>query len=160
MNRLPTSRPIHLNRTAEAAADRADEILKIWRVDEATPRDTARTLRDNAAAAVDTGEINGIQDALAMPITGMDLARVVAELLASWPPTAGADISIFSRNMAEDVSRAKPGRAALLLACRSLRARHVFRPSIAEVLAAVSEQQSACFARVTLLARLPDKLRS
>ena len=142
----------------ETAGTRADAVLAIWQAaEDATAADLEPMIAE-AARALETGEAKLLAESLAVPLPDRDLALMVAELVASFPPRPGQDLRIFGRMMAQDVATARPSRAALAGACRQLRASCTFLPSIKEVLDAVEAQKATCAARATLLERLPKKL--
>lgn len=132
----------------------ADDLLRIWEIDlEAALPETLRPLRDAAAAAIASGQAVRVGLALVTAAAGGWTAETMLDLLGSFP-NKEADLRTFSRNLAQDVLALQASPAAVTAACAALRRDCTFRPSIAEILAAVEAQKIAFAARSTLLARL------
>lgn len=143
-----------VNAAAEADADRADVLLRLW--DIPVGADVA-AMCEAAAGALRSGEARRLAESLAAPVPVRELGAIVGGLVASWP-RENRDMAVMANFMAQDVARAAPSRAALLLACRYLRANHTHPPSIAEVLAALEASKKACASRAALLERLPRRV--
>lgn len=138
---------------------RVDDLLALWNIDlETAAPESLRPLREAAVAALKSGQAHALAVALGATATRRQVGLAMAELIASWPQDKKNDLRTFSRLMAEDVAGLNASPAALDGACRSLRTTITWVPSIAEVVAAVEAQKTACAARATLLGLLPRRI--
>lgn len=154
-NAIVPAKPLDL----PAAMSQAEGLLRLWEIDlETAPPAEVRALCLAAIAAIRSGQLVPIAAALLAPVRRRDLAVELDELIAAFPGMRkDADLTTFSRLLAELVIELKPSHAAVRGACRGLIASATFPPSIAEVVAGVASQQALCAARATLLDRLPRR---
>lgn len=142
-----------------AAMARAEDLLRLWSVDlEIAPPEEVRPLCLDAIAAIRSGQPAVLAAAIMVPATRREVVLAVDELVAAFPGMRkDADLSVFTRVLAEELMVEKPSHAALRGACRGLIRTATFPPSIAEIIAAVAVQKGAWESRAVLLDRLPRR---
>lgn len=142
---------------AEAPA-MAAEILRVWDVDlEAAGTADANAALEIAERAIENGRVAALIVTIERRAMPREISRMVARLLGCWPKE-GVDLSILAEMMAGDIGSLQPCLPALESAAEAVRRKSLYRPSIAEVFAAVKEHQEAWEARAGLLARLPARV--
>jgi hypothetical protein len=80
-----------------------------------------------------------------------ELAKMVAKLVGSWPTSNIPEPAVFVRALIDDVMDLNPSFVSFESACRNLRRKLKFMPSISEILAELESQQDAWFKRSTAL---------
>lgn len=142
-----------------AALARAEALMPIWLIDlDTAPRAALVAVVEAAQQAINTGQPDAIAHALVQPAPPRVIATTMAELVAAFAQDKKNDLSIFMRFLVEDVENLGASAAAITAACTALRRTSTFVPSIAEVLAAVTEHQRGCEGRAGLLRKLPARV--
>ena len=86
MNRAVATTGQDLNRVhqaAEADADRADVLLRLWDIPEGTPAAAVAGMAAAAADALRSGEARRLAESLAVPLPVRELGAIVGGLVAS-----------------------------------------------------------------------------
>lgn len=142
-----------------AAMATSEDLLALWTTDleKATPAQL-HPLCVAAVSAIRNGSIAPLAAILLAPARRRELALELDELTAAFPTMRkDADISTFTRILAEEVIATRPSRAAVHGAVRALIRTSTFPPSIADVVRAVAEQKDLWASRAALLERLPRR---
>lgn len=137
-----------------------DGALALWDADlEKTPPAKLRAMIAAAVSAGQSGQIDGLAHQITDPASRREISRAVADMLKNFPKKADAeDLETFSLRLCQDILSLLPSSVALDMAFTAVRRQYNFRPSIAEVFAAVEAQVAICETRAALLRRLPGRV--
>jgi hypothetical protein len=80
-----------------------------------------------------------------------EVAKMVAKLVGSWPTSNIPEPGVFVRALIDDVMALNPSFVSFESACRNLRRKLKFMPSISEILAELESQQDVWVQRSTAL---------
>lgn len=156
------AKPVAIRKPQDLAAvvAQADNLLRIWEVD----IDTAETselkhLCGTAAAALLHHQPAALAERLRAIATAEDIVLAVDEVMAAFPSIREkADVRVWTRMLAEELTKDKPPLAALRAGVRAVIRVADMPPSIAAVLAAVASQKTGCESKAALLDRLPRRV--
>ena len=113
----------------------------------------------SAASTVDTAAVWASVQASLRPARSEEIKRQLQILIGSFPNASKQDLSIFGVALTEDVASEQPAIAALTNACRHLRRKVNFVPTIAEVLAALGRETERLRAQVADVKEFDPRLR-